>query len=215
MWLKVAVTGIFCEIQDFFFCPPGPHGSFSLIAAVSTTPWLPENLVSLVVPNSPLTVHSDLSLCPPSNLPTHPCVSVSVCMPVTLCESLLSWLPDVQCLGARKDHEGICYSHISVWYWQSGSQWKTLVCLGVSCISSTQPLNFITEQALLWVDKNNNIKNSWSYLLSSPDTPVQYIPSTQWHSSKNKVHFLTPAFLLLFLCQTASLRLTSLEGIQT
>lgn len=79
-------------------------------------------------------VHYNLSLCLPSNLPTHPCVSVSVCMPVSLHESPLSWLSGVRCLQGRRDHEGICFSHINVWYCQSRPQWTTLVCPGVSCL---------------------------------------------------------------------------------
>ena len=69
-------------------------------------------------------VHSNLSLCLPSNLPTHPCVSVSVGMPVSLHEPLLSWLSGARCLGGRKDHEGIRYSPINVWY--SDPKWPPM-----------------------------------------------------------------------------------------
>lgn len=78
---------------------------------------------------------------------THPRVSVSVCVPVSLHEPLLSWLSGVRCLGGRKDHEGMRYSHINVWYWQSGPQCTTLVCSGVwwqrSTVFDTKILNIL------------------------------------------------------------------------
>lgn len=50
-----------------------------------------DTLAAFVVPSPKLPlVHFNMSLRLPSNLPTHLCISASVCMPVTFYESPLS-----------------------------------------------------------------------------------------------------------------------------
>ena len=95
--------------------------------------WYPGFLTAFFLFSSSSASSVHLSLCLPSNLPTHPCVLVSVCMPVSLHEPLLSWLSGARCLGGRTDHDGVCYSHINIRYCQSGHQWTTLACSGVQC----------------------------------------------------------------------------------
>lgn len=91
----------------------------------------------------------------------------------------------------------------NVWYWQRGPQWTTLVCSGVWWQRSRGPWHkqWFSLQNILFnkqtKGKRQKLTSCFSYFL--PISPVQYILSVQWHTSKNKVHynFLTPSLLLL------------------
>lgn len=181
-----------------------------------------DSSLSFFLSSSGSSVHSNLSPCLPSNLPTHPCVSVSVCVPVSLHEPLLSWLSGAQCLGGRKDHEGIRYSHINVWYWQSGPKCKPQVCSGLADDkeASLWHNQWILLLNILFYKQTKRKTQLLSYRVifsSIIRPPLQYILNVHWHTSKNKIHynFLTLTLLLSLCVEQPSLRLTPLEGFQT